>query len=119
MADRILLHQIHPLKLATDWITGIAGLYLLWLHQLWPALIVIVVPAVLASVLLIRFADLDKYETSAFGRYVARYMTPRMQAARLGGFAAAAFGAWHHSLLAVALGFVVVLVAWFRGRIFG
>ena len=119
MSDRLLLHQIHPLKLAVDWISGIAGLYLLWLHLLWPALIVIVVPAVAASLWLIRFADLDKYETSAFGRYAAQYMTPRMQAVRLGGFAAAAYGAWHHSLLAVALGFVIVLLAWFRGRIFG
>lgn len=119
MQGRIVLHQLHPLKLATDGITGVAGLYLLWLHLLWPALIVIVVPAVAASILLIRFADLDGYGSSAFGRAAARFITPRAQALRLGGFAAAGYGAWYHAPLAIALGFVVIMLAWFRGRISG
>ena len=40
LQDRLLYHQIHPLKLATDLTTAAAAAALLWRHQLVPTIIV-------------------------------------------------------------------------------
>ena len=40
--EKLLYHQIHPLKLLTDWTAGFAALPLLWRHRLRAALVVTV-----------------------------------------------------------------------------
>src|SRR5256885_858056 len=95
--ERYLYHQIHPLKLATDIAAGFGALYPLWRHEFLLALCVLMVPPVIASVLVLRFADLDKLRRSAFGRYVALYMTHGMEALRLLGMLVMMLGAWLHS----------------------
>src|SRR5215217_3692268 len=77
--EKYLYHQIHPLKLMTDWGTGIAALYPLWQHNLIPALLVMLIPPPIVSFLLIRFADLEKQKASAFGQYVRNYMTRQVE----------------------------------------
>ena len=32
--EKYLYHQIQPLKLVTDWSTGLLALYFFWLHQI-------------------------------------------------------------------------------------
>src|SRR5215813_12757016 len=96
LQEKILYHQIHPLKLFTDWIAGIIALYPLWQHQLVPALVITLLPPPIASFLLIRFANLEKYKESTFGKYIRKYMTRQAEAIRLAGYIAMAVGAWMH-----------------------
>jgi len=113
--EKRLYHQIHPLKLATDWSTGIIALVLLWHHALVTAVIVGVVPSAVVSVLLIRYADLEPYKSSSFGRYVAQHMTQTAEAARLGGFLVMATGSWWHLSWLIAPGLLVILSGWSWG----
>jgi hypothetical protein len=123
MMDRresVLYHQIHPLKLAVDWVTGWAALYWLWRRRPVIALAIGFMPSILVSAWLLRFADpagLDHLRASAFGRYVRRYMTPAMQALRLAGFAIMAAGAWNHRAWLICAGLAAILLAWARGVI--
>jgi hypothetical protein len=115
LRERVLYHQIHPLKLATDWATAIVAAVLLWRHRLVPALAVGFLPSVLVSVLLIRGADLRAQRDSAPGRYVAGWMTRGVEAARFGGLAIGWAGAWAHRAALVALGVVAIVGCWLGG----
>jgi hypothetical protein len=114
-ADKALYHQIHPAKLITDWTTAFVAAYLLWQHALVAGLLIGVIPSVIASALVIRFADLERLKASGFGRYVGRYMTPAMQVARSAGAAIFWAAAWFRSPSVMAVGLAVIVVAWARG----
>lgn len=116
--EKVLYHQIHPLKLLTDVTAGFAALPLLRRHRLRAALLVTLVPPILSSILIIRYADLEPYKRSAFGRYLERYMTREMQAVRLAGYLIMALGAWYRRPWPVPLGLLVVLFGWSRGVLF-
>jgi len=81
--EKQLYHQIHPLKLATDISAEIVSLYLFWKRKLLAGLLVALVPPVIASALIMRLVDLEKYKQSAFGKYVRSYMTPAVVAVRV------------------------------------
>ena len=93
--EKVLYHQIHPLKLLTDWTAGFAALPLLLRHRLRAALLVTFVPSILSSSLTIRYVDLEPYKRSAFGRYVERNMTREIQGIRLAGYFIMSLGAWY------------------------
>jgi hypothetical protein len=116
--EKLLYHQIHPLKLLTDSTAGFVALPLLWRRRPGAALLVMIVPPVLVSALIIRYVDLEPYRRSALGRYVEEYMTTEMQGVRLAGYLIMALGAWHRRLWPLPLGLFVVLFGWFRGMIF-
>lgn len=116
--EKILYHQIHPLKLLTDSTVGFAALPLLWRHRLRAALLVMFVPAILVSILIIRYVDLEPYKRSSFGRYVERYMTKEMQAVRLAGYLIMSLGAWHRRPWFIPVGLLVVLFGWLCGKLF-
>jgi hypothetical protein len=116
--EKILYHQIHPLKLLTDSIAGFAALLLLWRHRLQAALLVTFVPPIFASALIIRYVDLEPYKRSPFGRYVRLYMTREMEGVRLAGYLIMMLGAWHRRPRLISLGLLVVLLGWFRGMLF-
>jgi hypothetical protein len=113
--ERYLYHQIHPLKLATDWGSAFVSLYFFWRHDLVTGLLILFVPSVIVSIALISAADLQGLRDSAFGRYVARYMSPALQAIRFLGMFIAVLGAWYHVALAIVAGFVVIILAWVWG----
>lgn len=117
--ERVLYHQIHPLKLTTDWLTGIGAAIFLWQHRLGPALLVGLVPPVLVSALLLRFADLTSYRSSRFGRYVARFMSGSVEAGRLFGLLVFWSGAWWHRSGLIATGVLMILACWLYGLWFG
>ena len=117
LREKVLYHQIHPLKLLTDSGSGFLALYLLWQHALLIAVLVALIPAIVVSFLLIRFADLEKYKNSSFGIYVARFMTRPVEMVRLAGFVLMAFGAWYHLIWLIPAGLIVVILAWLRGVI--
>ena len=119
-AEKILYHQIHPAKISTDIIATIPSLYLFWLHELVLGIVVALAPPIVASALIIRFVNLEKYKASALGRYASRYMTRKMQTLRLAGFIIMAIGVWFadFAFLLVPLGLVTVLLGWSWGKIF-
>ena len=116
--DAYLYHQVDPLKLLADWSAGFGALLPLWRHRLLVALLIMLVVPPIASFCVIRFADLEPYKRSALGQYVAIYMTRAMEAVRLAGMAVMVLGAWYHSGWVIALGFLIILFAWFRGKVF-
>lgn len=114
--EKYLYHQIHPLKLFTDISAAFGSLCLLWRHQLAFALVVMLAPPLLVSFLLMRYADLERYRQSAFGKYIAGSMSHAMEGVRLAGMAVTALGAWHQSLWVIVAGIVIVLFGWLRGK---
>jgi len=114
-AERVLYHQIHPVKLATDIATAVIAASLLWRHQLWIALLVGFVPSVLVTAALLRWADLEPYRRSRFGRYVARFMTRRVDAARFAGLVPLWGGSWMREPLAIAAGVAWIIGCWLWG----
>ena len=116
---RLLYHQIHPLKLLTDWGTAAVAAWLLWDHRLGAALLVGFVPPILVTAILVRWADLEPYRDSSFGRYVARHMTRAVEGLRLAGLAVAWGAAWAHRPLYTAGGVAIILGAWAWGLVAG
>jgi hypothetical protein len=119
LREKALYHQIHPAKLATDILTEPVSLYLLWRHELILGLVAHFGPPILASILVIRLADLTPLKASALGRYIARHMTRTVEAARLAGDLIMFAGAWLRSPWVIALGLAVVIAAWLSGRVIG
>ena len=117
LKEKYLYHQIHPLKLFADSSAAAGSLCLLWRHQLAFALVVMLAPPLLVSFLLMRYADLEPYRQSVFGKYIARSMSHAMEAVRLAGMAVTALGAWHQSLWIIFAGIAIVLFGWLRGTI--
>lgn len=115
LADKALIHQIHPAKLATDISSSLVSVWLLWQHSLVWGIVATFVPPAIASALVIRFAHLEPLRDSRLGRYVARIMTPATQGVRLAGALVMAVGAWQRSWLLVIAGLAVVAAAWARG----
>ena len=114
-SDRILFHQIHPAKLVTDAAAALLSLYFLWESDLSLAVVAAMVPPLIASGLVLRFADLEALKRSAIGVHVQRHMTPAMQLLRVGGFLIMAVAAWMHAPLAILAGLTIVAAAWLKG----
>lgn len=115
LRDRVLYHQVHPLKLATDIGTTLLAVPLLWQHNLALGLAVALAPPVVASALLLRFADLRPIASSRLGSYLRRYMGARVQGVRAVGGIAVLVGASYQQPLVIGLSVVVIGLAWANG----
>lgn len=115
--EKKLYHQIHPLKLFTDWVTAVIALYLLWSQQIVAALIIMLAPSISVSIIIMRYVDLEKIKFSSFGRYIQKYMTRSMEIVRIIGFTVMVLGAWFHLASFVLCGFIIILAGWFRGKL--
>jgi hypothetical protein len=113
--ERILYHQIHPLKLATDIGSAIVALALFWCHRLGAGVIVLLVPPAIISAALVAFGRLDALAASLLGAYVRRYMTPLAQLMRLAGVLALSVGASRQNRVLMFIGGAVIVWAWTRG----
>ena len=113
--EKVLYHQIHPAKLAADVGGSLASTYLMWRRRFVAAMLAAFVPAVLASVLVIRYADLEKRKHSPFGRYIGRYMDRRVEAWRFVGQVVVWVGAWYRVGKLVPIGVAIVVAAWASG----
>lgn len=117
--DKRLYHQIHPLKLATDIAVTPISLFFLWHHRIAPALVVGLVPPVAVSAaMMIWPPDLERLKTSPLGKYISRYMTPAIEVVRLLTLIPMVLGAWIHDPWFIALGLLVLLLAWCYGLAF-
>ena len=118
LQEKTLYHQIHPLKLLADWLPGLGSIYFMWWHQLVVTLLITFIPAILASLVVIKTANLEPYRESKFGRYIKRYMTPLWMGVRFGGLVIFWIGAWLHSWWLIFLGLLVVILGWVNGLLF-
>ena len=117
--EKQLYHQIHPLKLLTDWSTGLLALYFFWRHELATAALIALIPPILVSSLLIKFVNLERQRASHFGHYIRRYMTRAMETLRLVGYIMMAAGAWYHEPWSIVFGLATILGAWLNGTVAG
>jgi hypothetical protein len=114
--EKVLYHQIHPAKLAADVSGSIVSTYLMWRRRFAWAMLAAFAPAVLASVLVIRYADLERRKHSRFGRYMGRYMDRRvLDAWRFFGQVLMWVGAWYRVGKLVPIGVATVVAAWVSG----
>ncbi len=120
LEEKKIYHQIHPVKLLTDIITGFGTVYLLWLHyNLIAAVCLAFIPSTVVSLILIAKTDLEKYKDSPFGRYVRRNMASKSSDwIRFAGFTVMLIGGWINMLWLVAAGFLIILFVWTKGLIF-
>jgi hypothetical protein len=116
--EKVLYHQIHPLKLGTDILAQIVSGVLFWQHQLVWGLLAMFIPPIIGSAILLNVLDLRRIQQSAVGRYMKRSMTRAMEALRLAGTVPISFGFWYHMPWLIALGLAMVLFGWLRGLIF-
>jgi hypothetical protein len=121
MADEdhqaVLLHQVHPVKLAADISSSLVSTALLWRRHLLAGLLVRYIPPVLASAALLRFADLDARRDRPSSRYVVAHMPLAAQATRLLGDTTMAYGAWRRRPATVALGILLIALGWSDGLV--
>ena len=113
--DRLLYHQIHPLKLATDIGTAALASVAFWHHVVLSGLAIGFVPPILVTLALVRWADLTRYASSPFGRYVRGFMNRRVEAARFVGVALLWGGAWAHRPALIAFAALWILSCWLWG----
>jgi hypothetical protein len=115
LKEKILFHQVHPAKLATDVAAALISFYFLWRHQLVIGLLIHFIPPPIGSAVVICAANLDHYRNSDLGAYLARYMTPMAQAMRLIGDLITVIAAWYQSLAGIVFGLALILAAWTYG----
>jgi hypothetical protein len=87
---------------------------LFWQHRLVPGVLVFVVPAPIASALVLR-RDLSAYRDLAAGRYVLAHMPPSMQAIRSVSAVALAVGGWRRRPALILVGLALVGLGWSHG----
>ena len=92
--EKVLYHQIHPAKLVADIGGSLASTYLMWWRSFAAAMLAAFVPATVASILVIRYSDLEPRKHSPLGRYVRRYLDWRAGAWRSIGQVVMWVGAW-------------------------
>jgi hypothetical protein len=113
--DRVVLHQVHPVKLAADISASAISNVLLWQHRLGPALWMrFLVPAA-GSALVLQFGDVDSLRETPHGRYVLAHMPPSSMAVRLTGDAIMAWGSWRRSPKLIGIGIAVIVAGWSHG----
>ena len=115
LQEKILYHQIHPLKLLADWVPGLGSIYLMWRHKLAATFLVTFIPAGLGSLVVIQTANLESYRKSTFGQYMKRNMTPVWEGVRFLGQVIMWIGGWQHSWRLIFLGLLVVILGWANG----
>ncbi len=115
--EKVLYHQIHPAKLSTDIAAAVASTILFWLHFFWIGLAVNLAPPIVASLLIVRFVNLERIRESAAGAYLRRNMTPAAQAVRFAGNVVMLAGAWFQSVALLAISVLVIALGWTWGLI--
>jgi hypothetical protein len=115
--DKVLYHQIHPLKLGTDILASLVSLYFFWQHRLVVGLLLHLAPPLIASVVIIYMVDLEPERQSTFGQYVKKMMTHKIEAIRLGGDVVMVLGAWSRSLPLIGVGLAIVIAGWLSGSV--
>jgi hypothetical protein len=115
LKEKVLYHQIHPAKLATDISASIVSGYLVWQHQLLLGIVIAFAMATIGSLVVLKFCELQWLANSRLGRYVARHMTRPIEAWRMLGQLVVWIGCWYHQWVTILLGALMVIAAWMFG----
>ena len=115
LAEKVLVHQVHPVKLGADIGASLVSLPLIWHGYGRAGMVAHFAPALLGSAAVLAFADLDRLATTRRGRYVLRHMPPAAQAVRAVGDAVMVRGARRQRPGLIAAGLAVVVLGWSHG----
>jgi hypothetical protein len=110
-AQRRLLHQAHPAKIAVDLAADVAGTTLFWHRRPLAGLAASLLPAAAASAVLMR-TDLGWIGNSRLGPAMLAQMTPRAQSIRLTGWVLHLAGGWRRSPALIVAGWGCILAGW-------
>lgn len=111
----LLVHQVHPVKLAADISASVVSLVLLWKgHRLAGIAVHFALPVV-GSAAVLATADLDRLAATRRGRYIQEHMPPAAQAVRLAGDAVTVWGARRRGRAAIAGGLALIVLGWSHG----
>ncbi|WP_125609974.1 hypothetical protein [Specibacter cremeus] len=113
--DFVLLHQVHPVKLAFDVAAAVASNVLLWRHRPCVGLVVRFAGPMVGSAVVLRFADVGRLRRRPAGQYIVHNMPPTSQFLRLAGDAAMAYGSWRRNPKLMAAGLGIIVLGWSRG----
>jgi hypothetical protein len=111
--DALLLHQVHPVKLAVDGASAVASLWLLWRGRTGLGFAVHYLAPLATSALLLR-GDLDRLRVTRAGRYVLS-MPQGAHALRAAGDTLMVRGARRHEPKLIATGLLAVAAGWSSG----
>ena len=115
LEEKKTYHQIHPVQLGVDLLSGFGAVFVLWHQSLW-GIAVAFVPSTVVSLYIIANVDLEKYKTSPFGIYTRKHLASNTSDwLRFAGFAVMLMGGWLRLLSVVAVGFLGILLVWCRG----
>jgi hypothetical protein len=117
LKDRVVLHQVHPVKLGFDITASVASNALLWRRCPRAGLAVRFGLPLVGSAAVLRWGDLNTLRLSRQGRYVVENMTPVAQAVRLGGDALMARGAWQRNVPMILAGMIIIAAGWSRSLV--
>ena len=115
LLEKNLYQQIHPLRLFTDWTSGLYACYLFWNQELIPGLVLAFGPSLIVSLIILRFTDLEKLKNSRFGRYYKRTYNKTVDFTRFGGFVVMAAGSWNQTIQIVGVGLIIIIGTWTYG----
>jgi hypothetical protein len=113
--DRVLLHQVHPVKLAADISASLISNTLLWRHRLVAGIVTRYALPIAGSVIVLSAADVEGLRGTAAGRYVLANMSPAAVAVRLAGDVVMALGSWYRRPRLIGLGLLIVVAGWSQG----
>jgi hypothetical protein len=116
--ESILVHQVHPVKLAFDISASLISNTLLWRHRLGAGLLSRYLLPVAGSALVLRFADLERVRRTSPGRYMLEHMPPSSMMVRLAGDTVMAVGAWRRKPSWLVVGGLLVAAGWSHGLFF-
>jgi len=119
MDNRVLLHQVHTLKLAADISGSVLSDVFLWQRRLLPGIVVRLALPIAGSGVVLSLADVERLRATRRGQYVLENMTPGATAVRLAGDIVMAVGAWQRKPVLISLGLLVVMAGWSKGLLIG
>ncbi len=117
LEQRVLIHQVHPAKLAVDISASVVSNVLLWRHRLVAGLAVRYLAPPLGSALVLLIADVERLAPTSAGHYVLEHMPPGMVVLRLAGDTLMAIGAWRRRRDYIAIAVLLVVLGWSHGLI--
>ncbi|MCW3816373.1 hypothetical protein ONA91_18165 [Micromonospora sp. DR5-3] len=112
LTDRVLIHQVHPVKISADVAVAAVSNYLLWRRRPKAAVAVRVALPVAGSVAVLSLADLDALARTRRGRWMREHMPPSAQLLRLAGDAVTALGARRRRPALLAVGALMIAAGW-------
>ncbi|SCL32758.1 hypothetical protein GA0070624_4559 [Micromonospora rhizosphaerae] len=112
LTERVLVHQVHPVKISADVTASLVSNLLLWRMRPKAALAVRVAIPVAGSVVVLSLADLAALARTGRGRWIQAHMPPSAQLVRLAGDAVTALGARRRRPALLFVGALVIAVGW-------